>query len=110
MWHERINDPQQAEKIANNTYSSLFIEKGTIIHASRDFKIPSLREIMQLNQIENSDRYISLDPKVGGWTKFAKKYITPQKRNKKNLKPTDQKHINKKYSPQKKSRRGWIHK
>ena len=34
LWHERIDDSLQAEKIAGNAYSSLFIEKGTIIHAS----------------------------------------------------------------------------
>lgn len=109
LWFERIDDPLQAEKIANNTYSSLFIEKGTIIHASRNFKIPSFREIVRLNQIENGERYIPPDPQVGGWTKFTKKFITSQKRNKKNHKSVDPKISNKK-NRQKQSGRGWLHK
>ena len=93
LWYENINDTKQAEKIASNTYSSLFIEKGTIIHASRNFKIPSFKEIVRLNKIENGERYISPDPIVGGWTKFTKKYITSQKINKRNHKPTIQKNL-----------------
>ena len=109
LWREKIDDPIKAEKIANNTYSSLYIEKGTIIQASRNYKIPSFKEIVRLNKIENGERYIPPNPNIGGWTKFTKKYITSQKTNKKNPNPLIQKNRDKK-NLQKQSGRGWIHK
>ena len=39
LWNDRLNDKIRAEGIAVDDYSSLFIDKGTIIHATRDFKV-----------------------------------------------------------------------
>ena len=49
LWSERLDDKVRAEGIAVNDYSSLFIDKGTIIHATRDFKVLNFKEILANN-------------------------------------------------------------
>ena len=64
------------------TTSDLFIDKGTVIHATRDFKSLNFKEILEEHEIQNAERYIPPDPHVGGWNKFVKDNITnhPDKR------------------------------
>jgi hypothetical protein len=78
LWQERLDDKVRAEGIAVNDYSSLFVDKGTVIHATRDFKALSFTEILEQNQIVNADRFIPPNPQVGGWTKFIKTSIPKQ--------------------------------
>jgi hypothetical protein len=37
LWQERLDDKLRAEGMATSDYCDLFIEKGTVIHATRDF-------------------------------------------------------------------------
>ena len=107
LWQERRNDKVRAEGIAVNDYCSLFIEKGTIIHATRDFKALSFKEILQRHEVPNVERYISLDPNVGGWHKFVKDNIFDQKTRKETFKLEV---LNKNEIVQRrKSGRGWLH-
>jgi hypothetical protein len=76
LWHERQDDKVRAEGIATNDYKNLFVERGTIIHATRDFKALNFKEILQKHQVDNPERYIDPSPSVGGWNKFIKKQIT----------------------------------
>ena len=46
LWWERIDDKVRAEGIANRDYSMLFVEKGTVIFATRDFKPLNFKEIL----------------------------------------------------------------
>ncbi len=78
LWRERLDDKVRAEGIANSDYSSLFVEKGTIIHATRDFKALAFREILEQHQIANGDRFIPPSPHIGGWLKFVKTHIKNQ--------------------------------
>jgi hypothetical protein len=71
-----VDDKVRAEGIATNDYTKLFVEKGTIIHATRNFKALSFKEILKQNQVENTERFIQPSPHVGGWTKFIKTNIT----------------------------------
>ena len=83
LWTERFDDKERAEGISLGDYSLLRVDKGTIIHATRDFKALSFREILQQNMVENPERFIQPEPSIGGWTKFIKSPITgqnPQKR------------------------------
>ena len=106
LWRERVDDKVRAEGIAINDYDSLFIDKGTVIHATRDFKVLTFKDILDQHQVANAERYIPPDPKIGGWTKFVKDNITKH--------PT-KKRANaylelKKEKPQtKKNTRGWLH-
>ncbi|MCL5877786.1 MAG: hypothetical protein M1540_08255 [Candidatus Bathyarchaeota archaeon] len=106
LWRERIDDKVRAEGIAVNDYDSLFIDKGTVIHATRDFKVLNFKDILDQHQVTNAERYIPPDPKVGGWTKFVKDNITKQPTKKRATAYLEAK----KEKPQaKKNTRGWLH-
>ncbi len=109
LWRERVDDKVRAEGIAIDDYSTLFIDKGTIIHATRDFKALNFKEILEEYAVENADRYIPPDPHVGGWTKFVKETLPPKNR-KTGHRSTDLYYEDKKdKQQQKKSGRGWLH-
>jgi hypothetical protein len=76
LWSERFDDRVRAEGVSVNDYAILDVEKGTIIHATKDFKILNLKQILEKYKIENPDRYVQPDVNVGGWNKFIKTEIT----------------------------------
>lgn len=82
LWKERFDDKVRAEGVATTEYNDLFVEQGTIIHATRSFKNLNFKEILEQHQIENIDRYIPPDPQIGGWTKFIKKNVKNQRQRK----------------------------
>ena len=109
LWTERIDDKVRAEGIAIDNYSALFIDKGTIIHATRDFKALNFKDILEQHNVSKIERYIPTDSNVGGWGKFIKENITNQ-RSKKG-KSADF-HMEEKTKKQqlKKNGRGWLYK
>ncbi len=114
LWRERIDDKEKAEGISTNDYIKLFVEKGTVIHATRDFKALNFKEILELHEITNSDRYIQPSKNVGGWSRFIKTNITNQpvkkhRRAAEYLKSTGSIEKSQKQQP-KKGGRGWLHK
>jgi hypothetical protein len=108
LWQERVDDKVRAEGIATADYSSLFVEQGTIIHATRDYKALNFQEILEQHQIANADRFIPPSPQVGGWTKFIRTSITNQWLRKKRR--VELYCVEKKEKQQlKKGGRGWLH-
>ena len=109
LWLERLDDKVRAEGVAINDYSCLFVEKGTVIHATRDYKAVTLRDILEKHQILNSDKYFPTNPTVGGWKKFVKTNISSH-----HSKKTKQKNFysftKSKQQQTRKSGRGWLHK
>ena len=107
LWQERVDDRQRAEGVATKNYSALFVDAGTIIHATRDFKGPDFKEILKRHKISNADKYVPLNPQVGGWTKFIKVNIS----NHKNGKSACVSFCieNAKCKKRSKSGRGWLH-
>jgi hypothetical protein len=110
LWHERVDDKIRAEGIAGDDYSSLFIDKGTIIHATRDFKALNFKDILQQYEISDPERYIPPNPQTGGWNKFVRDHITKLQQTK------NEKFVEYYSNPshrenqtQKKNRRGWLH-
>ena len=85
LWTERVDDRVRAEGIAVDDYSSLFIDKGTIIHATRDFKVLNFKDILEQHEVENAERYIPPNPSVGGWNKFVKDNIKKQPSKKRKI-------------------------
>ena len=80
-----VDDKVRAEGIASQTITAhLFIDKGTIIHATRDFKVLNFKDILKQHEVENAERYIPPDQHVGGWNKFVKDNITKQPSKQKN--------------------------
>ena len=107
LWRDRIDDKDRAEGIANDEYSSLFIDRGTIIHATRDFRVLNFKDILEEYKIEKAERYLSPDPRIGGWTKFVKDHQTRSK-----LEHIQQQRIvieRKEKKQLKKCGRGWLH-
>jgi hypothetical protein len=109
LWQERVDDKVLAEGIAITDYSSLFVQQGTVIHATRDFKALNFKEIIEQHEVENPDRYIQPNQQIGGWKKFVKTQITNQK-PRRNTRA--QAYVPEKKAAQqcKKGGRGWLHK
>ncbi len=109
LWRERMDDKVRAEGIAVEDYMKLFVERGTIIHATRDFKALNFKEILTQHEIENPDRFIQPSPQIGGWNKFIKTQITNQKPQR-HRRATEYLQEKKTVSQQpKKGGRGWLH-
>ncbi len=109
LWSERFDDKERAEGVSTNDYQVLYIEQGTIIHATRDFKALSFKQILDQHMLENPERYIQPDINIGGWKKFIRTEVTnknPKVRKRAAFyipeKPKNQ-------TP-KKGGRGWLHK
>jgi len=107
LWRERYDDKVRAEGIANTDYLSLFVDKGTVIHATRNFKALNFKEILEQHEIDDAERYIPPDRFVGGWTKFVKNNITKPAAPKKRV-ANSSKEKTVKQQP-KKGGRGWLH-
>jgi hypothetical protein len=108
LWQERVDDKVRAEGIATDEYVELFVEKGTIIHATRNYKALNFKEILEQHQIANADRFVAPSPQVGGWTKFVKAYITSQRKRKNTRASLYVEEKREKQQP-KKGGRGWLH-
>jgi hypothetical protein len=110
LWQDRVDDKIRAEGIATADYCDLYVEKGTIIHATRKFKALNFKEILEQHQVENAERFIPPSPHIGGWTKFIKMNVTnqrPRQQSRAAFYCDDNKH--EKQQP-KKGGRGWLHK
>ena len=109
MWRERIDDKLRAEAIADKDYVRLFVEKGTVIFATKKFRVPSFREILQLHGLLDVDRFVPPSPSVGGWGKFIRTVIAGQKKRKRVKRAQAYKFEEKKKQQLKKGGRGWLH-
>jgi len=107
LWSERFDDRVKAEGISINDYERLFVEQGTVIHATKDFKPLNFKDILQHHMVENPERYIQPDVEVGGWNKFIKTELTGQRVKKSNTCPQDD--GKRKGQKPKKGGRGWLH-
>ena len=107
LWRERIDDKVRAEGIANQEYSKLFVERGTVIIATRDYKPPDFVEILQRHVSSDAEKMVPPNPIVGGWRKFIRSVISKQRNLTRRRVPpeTDRK----KDQQLKKSGRGWLH-
>jgi len=109
LWQERLDDKVRAEGMATTDYCDLFVEKGTVIHATRDFKALNFKEILEQHQIANAERYIPLSPNVGGWNKFIRTSVSSQQQRRRKRAELYREESRKKQQP-KKGGRGWLHK
>lgn len=109
LWRERIDDKVRAEGIANKDYSKLFVDKGTVIFATRNFKMPNFREILEQNGITDADRFVPPNPQIGGWRKFIRTITSSQKTRKRAKRAWQHTDVEKKQQQLKKGGRGWLH-
>ena len=108
LWKERIDDRVRAEGVACEDYDRLFVERGTVVLATRDFKLLTLKDILELHKVANVERVLPANPNVGGWGKFVRTHISSRK-------PTVRRTVRefqfdeKKPQQLKKGGRGWLH-
>jgi len=107
MWLERFNDKVKAEGVTIKEYNSLQVNRGTVIHATRDFKALSFHDIVKKNLEEDSDLSFEPNTEDGGWNKFIRTKIS-------RLQPKGQMQAaftpaKNKGQQTKKGGRGWLH-
>ncbi len=109
LWRDRIDDKVRAEGIAGQDYSSLFVDRGTVIVATRDFKPLDFVEILERHKPSEVSNAIPPSPRVGGWGKFVRDRISKQRRFTKRGRPVPSKPKRKGNQHRKKGGRGWLH-
>ena len=72
LWKYKQDDEIQAEGVSVKDYSLLFVDSGEVIHATRDFKPVSFREVLERHVGSEDASRVDMDPRVGGWRKFAR--------------------------------------
>lgn len=109
LWRDRIDDKVRAEGIAGEEYDLLFVDRGTVIVATKDYKPPNFREILERHaEDKRSARLVAPNPTVGGWGKFIRDVIIRQERFTKRGRPVPSER-GKKKQQLKKGGKGWLH-
>jgi len=105
MWTERIDDRLKAEGIADKDFSLLFVDRGTIIMATRDYKQLDFGQILEEHKLARQGNEIASNSTVGGWSKFARETFEkrPSARRQSYVQP---KRVG---FALKKGGRGWLH-
>jgi len=109
LWRERIDDRVRAEGVANKDYPEVFVERGTVILATRNFKLMNFRDVLELHGIVGGDKYVSPDPRVGGWGKFIRTVIGGKKSHRRNRRACQYLVPEKQQQQKKNGGRGWLH-
>ena len=105
LWNERFNDKVRAEGVSGKDYEILSIERGTVITATRDYKVLNFKEILEKHLVEHPDRFIQPNVNIGGWNRFVKTHINTHK-SQRNKRPMPE-GPNKLIAVQ--SKKGWLH-
>ncbi len=109
LWLGRIDDKVRAEGIASSEFPRCFVDRGTIIVATRDFKPLDLKEILKRNRVENVERAVGPHPAIGGWAKFARTVLNGQARSRRAVWIEEPRREHVKTTQLKKGGRGWVH-
>ena len=109
LWRDRIDDRVRAEGIANRDYSGLFVDRGTIIIATRDYKPPDFIEILEQHNPPDAEKLIPPIPPVGGWKRFIRTVLSKQKDFTMRRRPIPPEPDRRKGQQPKKGGRGWLH-
>ena len=107
LWQNRIDDRVRAEGIANQDFSKLFVEQGTVIIATRDFKPLEFFDIVEEYLQFDAEKAVPPNSTIGGWGKFVRDKIRNQKKTTRRYAPPKPTH--KKGQQLKKCGRGWLH-
>ena len=107
LWRNRLDDKVRAEGIAKQDYSKLFVERGTVIMATRDFKPLEFFDIVQEYLKFDAEKAVPTNSTIGGWGKFIRNNIRKQKKTTRRFAPP--KPTSKKGQQLKNGGRGWLH-
>jgi hypothetical protein len=108
LWRNRLDDKVRAEGIAKNDYSKLFVEQGTVIMATRDFKPLEFFDIVKEYLELDAEKAVPLNATIGGWGKFIRNNVRKQKTTTRASRYVPPKKAPKKSQQQKKGGRGWL--
>jgi hypothetical protein len=108
MWRERIDDKVRAEGISDKDYSQLFVERGTVIMATRKFKPLDFYEILQQYRESLGGEVVPPNPSIGGWGKFVRNNLNKPQHSTRRRR-TAPKPVKKERQQLKKCGRGWLH-
>ena len=107
LWLNRLDDKVRAEGIAKQDYSKLFVERGTVIMATRDFKPLAFFDIVQEYLEFDAEKAVPPNSTIGGWGKFIRNNMRKKEKSARRFSPP--KPTRKKGQQQKKGGRGWLH-
>ena len=110
LWDHRIEDKRTAEDLARKDYELLFVERGTVIKATKDYAPPDLHEIVDRNEKLLGIPLRFPDPQTGGWRKFAQTTLSKQRRwHRHPSRDAATPAARKRNGPPKQGGRGWLH-
>ncbi len=110
LWRERFDDRVLAEGVASVDFDKLFVERGTVVLATRNFRLLTLRDILERHRVENAERHVPADPSVGGWGKFVRTHVTSGGSNGRHRRAVGYAVVEEKKRQQlRKGGRGWLH-
>jgi len=113
MWMERIDDKVRAEGIARQDFKWLFVDRGTVIIATRCYKQLEFKGILEEYEAPYEVRIEQEQPSphVGGWRKFGKGIAARRRaeNDKRHRLLRGELEHKKKRQQLKKGGRGWLH-
>jgi len=83
LWAEKHDDKRKAEGLSTDDYKQLFVERGQVLYATRDYKHLSFREIYEKHVGEEVAERANPHPSRGGWGKFAREELPKKRRHNK---------------------------
>ena len=107
MWKERFDDRVKAEGIVAHDYPLIFMDRGSVIFASRDAKTPTFTEIVEFWAAQGS--IYAPEPTVGGWGKFIRTQIRNNAHSRARSYASNQSSFKEDKQQTKKSGKGWLH-
>jgi hypothetical protein len=110
LWRERIDDKVRAEGIANIDFEMLFVDKGTVIIATRCYKQTEFKEILEQYDMPYEVKLKQEAPpiQVGGWRKFGREMAVTQRKLRRQWSQAETTGKGKNMQL-KKGGRGWLH-
>jgi hypothetical protein len=107
LWKERFDDRVRAEGVAVRDYPLLSTDRGIVIFASRDAKVPSFSEIAEFWASQGC--IYAPDPAVGGWGKFIRTELGKLRHSRAKMFNEGQPTRSGEKQQLKKGGRGWLH-
>lgn len=107
LWKTKREDEIKAEAISVEDFDRLFVDRGEIIHATRDYRPLSFREILEKHVGPEDASRVDIDPNVGGWRKFAKRNFPAKRKMNKRERPRVKVDLT---QHQRKAGKGWLNK
>ena len=107
LWRTKYDDRVRAEGISRSIFKKLFVDRGEVVAATRDYRPLSFREIMSRHLGPELSERVSPDPSIGGWRKFAREHLQLSRPLERRERPEVKADLT---QHQRKGGRGWLNK